>query len=75
MSILRHISLYVSFFRLCFLLAIFNIYTVKPVFNDLPWDPKCVAVVDRCSLFRGSFEKGGRCRQVVAIQRWSSTQV
>ena len=29
--------------------------TVKPVYNDHPWDPKIVAVVDRWSLFRGSF--------------------
>ena len=30
-------------------------YTVKPVYNDYPWDPKIVAVVDRLSLIRGSF--------------------
>ena len=29
--------------------------TVKPVYNDHPWDPKMVAVVDRWSLFRGTF--------------------
>jgi hypothetical protein len=29
--------------------------TVEPVNNDHPWDPKIVAVVDRWSLFRGSF--------------------
>jgi len=28
-------------------------YTVKPVYNDHPWDPKIVAVVDSWSLFRG----------------------
>ena len=27
--------------------------TIKPVFNDHPWDPKIVAVVDSWSLFRG----------------------
>ncbi len=27
--------------------------TVKPVYNDHPWDPNTVAVVDRWSLFRG----------------------
>jgi hypothetical protein len=32
-----------------------NIITVKLVYNDHPWDPKFVAVVDRWSLFRGSF--------------------
>jgi hypothetical protein len=30
-------------------------YTVKPVYNDHPWDSKIVAVVDRWSLFRDSF--------------------
>ena len=30
------------------------IYTVKPVYNGHPWDPKIEAVVDRWSLFRGS---------------------
>ncbi len=29
------------------------IYTVKPVHNDHPRDPKIVVVVDRMSLFRG----------------------
>ena len=29
--------------------------TVKPVYNDHPWDPKIVAVVDRWSLFRVRF--------------------
>ncbi len=29
--------------------------TVKLVYNDHPRDPKFVAVVDRCSLFRGRF--------------------
>ena len=29
--------------------------TVKPVYNDHPRDPKVVTVVDRWSLFRGSF--------------------
>ncbi len=61
-----------------------SLYTVKPVYNDHPRDPKFVAVVDRWSLFRGRFmlwslklglQNGGRCRQVVAIRRWSLTQV
>ncbi len=30
-------------------------YTVKPVYNDHPWDTKFVAVVDRWSLFIGRF--------------------
>ncbi len=29
--------------------------TVKLVYNDHPWDPKFVAIVDRWSFFRGSF--------------------
>ncbi len=33
----------------------FDRYTVKPVYNHHPWDPKLEAVVDRWSLFRGSF--------------------
>jgi len=33
----------------------YNIHTVKPVYNDRPWDHKIVAVVDRWSLFRGHF--------------------
>jgi len=52
--------------------------TVIPVKNN----PKIVAVVDRWS-FRGKLsniiemgsQNGGRCRQVVAIRRWSLTQV
>ena len=30
-------------------------YTVKPVFKDHPWEDKIVVVVDRWSLFRGTF--------------------
>ena len=50
------------------------------MYNDHPWDPKIVAVIDRWSLFRGHFwyessngttQNGGRCWQVVAIRRWS----
>ena len=61
-----------------------NTYTVKPVYNDHPQDPKFVAVVGKWSLFRGSFmiwkskmgpQNGGRCRQMVAIRSWSLTQV
>ena len=29
--------------------------TVKPVYNDHPWDPKIVVVVDRWSFFLRSF--------------------
>ncbi len=35
--------------------VITNVYAVKPVYNDSPWDPKFVAFVDRWLLFRGSF--------------------
>ncbi len=31
-----------------------NMCIVKPVYNDHPWDPKTVAVVDRWLLFRGN---------------------
>ncbi len=61
-------------------------FKVKPVFNDHPWDSKIVAIVDRWSLFKGHFKNkysnwdfkmlvAGRCRQMVAIQRWLLTQV
>jgi hypothetical protein len=47
-------------------------YTVKPVFNDHPLDPKCVAVVDRWSLFRGRFMlERPKYELVVAVGRWS----
>jgi len=39
---------------LCCFQLIFE-YTVKPVYNDHPRETKFVAVVDRWSLFRGSF--------------------
>ena len=29
--------------------------TVKPVYNDHTWNPKIVTVVDKWSLFRGTF--------------------
>jgi len=58
-------------------------YTVKPVYNDHPRDPKKVTVLDRWSLFSGHLcyivviyvIDSGRCWQVVAIRRWSLTQV
>ena len=56
-------------------------YAVKLVYNDHPRNPKIVVVVDRWSLFRGTFkfkmghQNGGRYRQVVAIQSWSLDQV
>ena len=52
------------------------IYTVKPVYNEHPREPKFVAVFDWWLLFRGSFvllkvkmgpQNGGRCRQVFVI--------
>ncbi len=51
-----------------------NAYTVKLVYNDHPWDPKIVAVVDGWSLFIGTKwppQNGCRYMQVVAIHRWS----
>jgi hypothetical protein len=33
--------------------SFFTVSTVTPVYNNHPWDPKIVAVVDRWSLFRG----------------------
>jgi len=59
-------------------------HTVKLVYNDHPWDPKFVAVVDRWSLFRGSFmlwklKLGPLCYEnwnwdpkiEVAVDKWS----
>jgi len=65
----------------CLLWTILLYSRVKPVYKD---HPKFVVVVDRWSLFRGSFmlwklklgpQNSGRYRQVVIIQRWSLTQV
>ncbi len=44
---------------------------VKPVYRDNPRDPKFVAVVDRWSLFIGSFVSKKDSKIVVAIGRWS----
>jgi hypothetical protein len=47
--------------------------TVKPVYNDHPWDPEIVAVVDRWSLFRGNLcEKSPIwvLKIEVVIDRW-----
>ncbi len=38
-----------------FVIILRFVITVKPVYNNHPWDPKFVAVVDWWSLFRGSF--------------------
>ena len=48
--------------------------TVKPVYNDHPWDPKIVAVVDRWSLFRGPlwYKSSKWDHKIVAVvDRWS----
>jgi hypothetical protein len=34
-------------------IVILKTFTVKPVYNGHPWDPKIVAVVHRWLLFRG----------------------
>ncbi len=52
-----------------------NKFTVKPVYNDHPRDPKFMAVVDRWSLY----SEVGLCyevsnwdfKMVVAVGRWS----
>ncbi len=54
------------------------LFTFKPVYNDHPWDPKIVAVVDKWSLFRGhSCNKAPNwdLKMVVAIRRRSLAQV
>ena len=48
--------------------------TVKPVFNDHPWVPKRVAVVDWWSFFRGHLSyKNSKCgpKKMVVVSRWS----
>ncbi len=48
--------------------------TVKPVYNDHPWDRKMVAVVDRWSLFRGHLCNKSTKRvlkMMVITDRWS----
>jgi hypothetical protein len=61
-----------------------NVNTVKLMYNDHTRSLKFVAVVDRKSLFRGSFmlqrlnvglQNGSRCRHVVAIRRGLLVQV
>ncbi len=55
-------------------LIIFISYTVKPVYNDHPWDPKVVAVVGRWSLFRGHLcckSPIWDLKMVVVVDRWS----
>ncbi len=53
-----------------------KIYTVKPEYNDHPWEPKIVAVVYRWSLFRGSYNCGKRDVKItVVMERRSLAQV
>ncbi len=47
--------------------------TVKPGYNNHPWDPQIFAVVDRWPLFRGSLCKKTSkwdFRMAVTIDRW-----
>ncbi len=49
-------------------------YTVKPVYNDHPWDSKIVAVADRWSLFKDHFSNKYSnldFKMVVVVDRWS----
>ncbi len=51
-----------------------KLYTVKPVYNDHPWDPKILAVVDRWSLFRGHLcykRSNMDLKTVAVVDRWS----
>ena len=59
-----------------------QIKTVKPVYNNQPWDSKKLAIVKKWPLFKGcpskfwqAGDQAGRCRQVVVVQRQSLTQV
>jgi hypothetical protein len=53
---------------------VFGGLTVKHEYNDHPTDPIMVAVVDRCSLFRGRLyfkSANWDLKIVVAVDRWS----
>jgi hypothetical protein len=53
---------------------VLNLSTFKPLYNDHPWDPKIVVVVDRWSLLKGHLcNKSSKCDliMVVVIDRWS----
>jgi len=67
-----------------------NVSTVKPVYNDHPWDPKKVTIIPGvvivlrlgkntvCAKFIGLVGQGiqaGHCRQVVIVQWWQLAQV
>jgi hypothetical protein len=50
-----------------------NLSTVKPVYNNHPWDPKIVAVVDRGLLFSCSLiykNRNWAFEMVAFIGRW-----
>ncbi len=49
-------------------------YTLKPLYNYHPWDPKVVSVVERWSLFRGHLCNKSftwDLEMVVILDRWS----
>ncbi len=51
-----------------------KLYTVKPVYNDHPRDPKIVAAVDRWSLFGGHLchkRSNWDLKTVAVVDRWS----
>ena len=55
-----------------------NIHTVKPVYNDHPWNQMIVVSVDRWSLYGGALvQLKWTMNQptVVSIDRWSYLQV
>ena len=46
-------------------------FTIKPVYNDYPWDPKKVAVVDRWSLFRSHLcSKSSKWDFKTVVDKW-----
>ncbi len=47
--------LIIIFFKAIIILKYLNIQSNLSMYNDHPWDPIIVAVVDRWSLFRGFF--------------------
>ncbi len=52
--------------------------TVKPLYNDHPWDPKIVAVVEKWSFFKGHLRNKSYnldLKIVVVVDRWSHVNV
>ncbi len=72
----RNLQLFRSLIKNCDMLLAMLLCnsTVKPVYNDHPWNKKILAIVDRWSLFRGHFYNkvwNLDFKMVVIMDRWS----